>query len=316
MSTNHPTPLITVVMPVYNRPELVVRALDSIKAQDYRPFNLIVVDNNSTDNTLEEIHDWAKNLGDNTLSVKILSASERGAAKARQRGVDEVNTPWVLHFDSDDSMRPGHLSRIAKGIADNPKADILGWDVLTHKSDNSTKTDRFYAHNALINHIFHSSLASLRYAVRTDLLRRVGGWETDIAGWDDYVLGVKLLLSNPLTVKLGNEITVDVYTQAESVTGISFSSKQGEWERALDRCQLLIDKAGRSELTKWIEARRAIVAGHYTSEGNSQGLKSLQSVCTGKTRYMRWALTRIHNHVARRRRGTAWLCRILLANTK
>ena len=52
---------ITVVVPVYNREHLVTRALDSIAAQDLRPLSLIVVDNNSTDHSLETVRRWAEN---------------------------------------------------------------------------------------------------------------------------------------------------------------------------------------------------------------------------------------------------------------
>ncbi|MDE6308805.1 MAG: glycosyltransferase family 2 protein [Muribaculaceae bacterium] len=316
MSTSSHHPIITIVIPVYNRPKLVIRTLDSILSQDYRPLQVIVVDNGSTDNTYAAVEQWVKNLEDNQLSVNILRANKKGASYARQQGVEMVTTPWVMHFDSDDTMRPGHISRIVKGINDHPEADILGWDVITHQLDNRHKINRFYANNPMVNHIFHASLSTQRYAVRTELLKRCGGWETDIAGWDDYVLGIKLLLHKPVLAKLGNEITVDMYSQQESVSGCTFSEKQGEWEAALDRSQQLILQFNRPELLKWIDARRAIVAGHYTSEDNPQGIKLLETTCHGKSRYHRWALTRIHSHVAHKRKGTAWLCRILLTNTQ
>lgn len=316
MNAPAPHPIITIVIPVYNRSQLVVRTLDSILAQDYRPLQIIVVDNGSTDDTPAAIDAWAKKLEDKQLNINVLSASRKGAAYARQQGVDMVTTPWIMHFDSDDTMRPGHLSRIIKGIKENPQADILGWNVVTHQLNNHHKVNRFYPNNPIINHIFHSSLSTQRYAVRTSLLREAGGWETDIAGWDDYVLGFKLLLLNPVLVKLGSEITVDMYSQQESVSGSTFSEKQGEWEAALDRCQKIIQQANRPELLKWIDARRAIVAGHYTSEDNPHGIKLLESICAGKSKYHQWALRRIHSHIAHRRKGTALLCRLLLSNTQ
>lgn len=316
MSATSSDSILTVVVPVYNRASLIVRTLNSIAAQDYRPFRLIIVDNNSTDNTLSAIHEWADKLEDNKLDVKILSEKQPGAAAARQRGVNEVDTPWVMHFDSDDTMRPGHISRIINGIAANPMADIVGWDVLTHQLDGSTKVNRFYAHNAMVNHLFHATLSSLRYAVKTELLRKSGGWETDIHGWDDYVLGVKLLLLNPVLAKLGNGISVDIYSQEQSVSGNNFSGKAGEWEFALSRCEQIIRQANRLELLKWIDARRAILAGHYLAEDNPLGESQLKSLCQGRSSYKRWALRRICAHVAHRRRGTAMLSRLLLAYAK
>lgn len=308
--------ILTIVIPVYNRADIVGRTLDSVAAQTYRPLRLIIVDNNSTDASLSVVSEWADAHRTDDFSIEVLSEPRKGAALARQRGVDAVTTPWTLHFDSDDTMRPNHIERVVAGIKGNPNADIVGWDVLTHHGDGTTKIERFFPKAAMVNHLFHSSLSSLRYAVRTDLLNHAGGWETDIRGWDDYVLGVKLLLRNPLMAKLGNDITVDVYSQDVSVSGTSFSEKSGEWESALDRCQQLILQSGKLEYLRWITARRAILAGHYTSEGNPLGIKELSAISKGLNPYSRWALRRIHNHVAHRCRGTAWLCRILLSYCK
>lgn len=316
MAHTEPQEILTIVIPVYNRAGIVVRTLDSVAAQTYRPLRLIIVDNNSTDASLSVVSEWANAHCADDFSIEVLSEQKGGAAWARQRGIAAVTTPWTLHFDSDDTMRPGHIERVVAGIKGNPNADIVGWDVLTHRSDKSTKIERFYPKTAMVNHLFHSSLSSQRYAVRTDLLKHVGGWETDIRGWDDYVLGVKLLLQNPIVAKLGNDITVDVYPQDISVSGTSFSEKSGEWEAALDRCQQLISQSGRLEYLRWITARRAILAGHYTAEGNPLGIKELAVASMGRKPYSRWALRRIHHHVAHRRRGTAWLCRILLSYCK
>ncbi len=313
--TEHPE-ILTIVIPVYNRAGIVGRTLDSVAAQTYRPLRLIIVDNNSTDASLSVVSKWADAHRADDFSIEVFSETRGGAAWARQRGVDAVTTPWTLHFDSDDTMRPNHIERVVAGIKGNPEADIVGWDVLTHHSDGHTKVERFFPKATMVNHLFHSSLSSLRYAVRTDLLKHVGGWETDIRGWDDYVLGVKLLLRNPMVAKLGNDITVDVYIQDVSVSGTSFSEKSGEWEAALDRCQQLVLQSGRHEYLRWITARRAILSGHYTAEGNPLGIKELAEACMCLTPYVRWALRRIHNRVAHRRRGTAWLCRILLSYCK
>lgn len=316
MAHTEPQEILTIVIPVYNRAAIVERTLDSVAAQTYRPLRLIIVDNNSTDASLSVVREWADAHRSDDFSIEVLSEPRGGAAWARQRGVDAVTTPWILHFDSDDTMRPKHIERVVEGIKGNPNADIVGWDVLTHRCDGSTKIERFHPKAAMVNHLFHSSLSSLRYAVRTDLLNHVGGWETDMRGWDDYVLGVKLLLRNPVVAKLGDEITVDVYTQDISVSGTSFSEKSGEWEAALDRCQQVILQSGKLEYLRWITARRAILAGHYTAEGNPLGIRELEKASIGLKPYSRWALRRIHNHVAHRRRGTAWLCRILLSYCK
>lgn len=306
------SPLITIVVPVYNRENLVTRTLDSIAAQGCR-LSVVVVDNNSTDGSRHVIEKWMEANRSESVETALLSETKPGAAAARNRGLKAVTTPWVMFFDSDDTMRPGHVARILKGIADNPDADIVGWDALLHRIDGTTKRLRFFCGNQITNHLFHASLATIRYAARTSLVRYVGGWDESTRGWDDYVLGLKLLTRRPAMKKLGGRITVDIYEQTESITGLNFSEKRGEWEAALDCCETIIKKSGMPQHLRWVKARRAIVAGHYTSEGNPCGLSDLEKlVSEQKSAYTRWALRRIHNHIARHRRGVSLLCRILL----
>lgn len=310
------SPLITIVVPVHNRENLVIRTLDSIIAQDCR-MAIVVVDNNSTDGSRHVIEEWMKSNRSDSADVTLLSEMKPGAAAARNRGLEAVRTPWVMFFDSDDTMRPGHVARILKGIADNPDADLLGWDALLHRLDGSTRKLRFICGNPITNHLFHASLATQRYAARTSLVRDAGGWDESTRGWDDYVLGLKLLTRRPVMKKLGKQITVDIHEQAESITGLSFSEKRGEWETALDRCEAILEKSDLRRHQRWITARRAIVAGHYTSEGNPCGHTDLENLLSAqKSAYMQWALRRIHNHIARRRRGASLLCRFLLFQSK
>lgn len=306
------SPLITIVVPVHNRENLVTRTLDSIAAQDCR-LSVVVVDNNSTDGSRHVVEKWMEANRSESADMVLLSETKPGAAAARNCGLKAVTTPWVMFFDSDDTMRPGHIARILKGIADYPDADIVGWDALLHRLDGTTKRLRFICGNPITNHMFHASLATQRYAARTSLVRDVGGWDESTKGWDDYVLGLKLLTRRPKMKKLGGRITVDIYEQAVSITGRSFSEKRGEWEAALDCCETILENNGMRRHLRWVKARRAIIAGHYTSEGNHCGRSDLEKlVSEQQSAYTRWALRRIHDHIARRRRGVPLLCRILL----
>lgn len=308
--------LISVVIPVYNRELLVTRTLDSIAAQNCR-LKLIVVDNNSTDGSRYAVEKWMEANRSESADMVLLSETKPGAAAARNRGLKAATTPWVMFFDSDDTMRPGHIARILKGIADYPDADIMGWDALLHRLDGSTKRLKSICGNPITNHMFHASLATLRYAARTSLVRDVGGWDESTKGWDDYVLGLKMLTRCPKIQKLGGRITVDIYEQAESITGRSFSEKRGEWEAALDCCETILEKNGMRQHLRWILARRAIVAGHYTSEGSPYGHSDLEKlVSEQQSAYTRWALRIIHFFVSHRLRGVATMCKLLLFNAK
>ena len=95
---------ITIIVPVYNRAHLVGATLDSIAAQTLRPIHLVLVDNNSQDNTLKVLLDFKKRHQSDDFKVTVLQETRRGAAAARNCGLQEATTEWVVFFDSDDIM--------------------------------------------------------------------------------------------------------------------------------------------------------------------------------------------------------------------
>ncbi len=254
---------ITVVVPVYNREHLVTRTLDSIAAQDIRPLSLIVVDNNSTDHSLDVVREWAEaHADDAALDIRILSEPRPGAARARQTGLEHVETEWVQFFDSDDVMAPGILSDALRHSAD---ADLVCWmreqiSLTGRHSYNPYRPD-----DILRCHLYNGMLFTEAYMVRTDFIKSVGGWNSDIRVWDDWELGLRLLLASPRYVALDRSGTT-VYSQAESITGTSFSAKEGQWERIIDLMESYV--AERPDIRAMLDYRRVNLAALYIREGN------------------------------------------------
>ena len=93
-----PEPMITVVLTVYNTAEVLRDTLDSIFAQTYTAFNLICVNDGSTDSSLEILEEYAAR----DCRVSIINQENQGVASARNRGLKEVSTPYTLILDSDD----------------------------------------------------------------------------------------------------------------------------------------------------------------------------------------------------------------------
>lgn len=258
---------IAVVIPVYNRADLVKRTLQSIAAQQVLPCQVVLVDNNSTDSTLAVLREWAAaNDGRCGMRVTVVSEPRRGAAAARNAGLSHVEAEWVMHFDSDDVMLPGHVSRAAAAIEAHPEAQVIGWDVTLHRLNGNTKTLVFSDKDCLFHCIMHGTMASARYIARTALVRAAGGWDPSISLWDDVELGVRILMAlSPAgrVVKLRGPHTVEVYAQAQSITGTSFSSRAEAVDLALERMSRSLPPEER-----WIvRLRAAIIAGNYTREG-------------------------------------------------
>ena len=119
---------LSIVIPIYNRAEIVCRTLNSIAAQEcIEKCKIILVDNNSTDNTIDVLSQWKDSPAAAHLDVTILSEHKPGAAAARNCGFNAVDTPWVMFFDSDDEMLPSLIADILDTINTKSDFDIVGW---------------------------------------------------------------------------------------------------------------------------------------------------------------------------------------------
>lgn len=97
----------SIIVPMYNRERFVSRALRSVLAQDFEDFEIIVVDDGSTDNSIAVV----KAMTDPRISL-ICHETNRGVGPARNTGVDAASGQWVVWLDSDDELLPGALSKI------------------------------------------------------------------------------------------------------------------------------------------------------------------------------------------------------------
>lgn len=255
--------MITIVVPVYNRAHCLTHTLDSIAAQTLRPLRLIIVDNNSTDATLATALRWARSHNSAEFRVDILTESAPGAAAARNRGLAEVDTPWVMFFDSDDTMEPTLLQAVASAIQRRPDADIIGWNVDIHLTDAVTRHSRFTIGRLLRSTLIHGTLATQHYAVATRFIRRAGGWDAAVRVWDDLELAVRLLVLDPVAAAIDDPTPqVHVASTPDSITRLSEASADGARRKlhALALCEQTLLRAGLTDMTRWVDLRRVQLA--------------------------------------------------------
>ncbi len=267
---------MTVVVPVYNRAHLIGRCLDSIFAQQYRPMCVIVVDNDSSDSTYAAVEEWARLHYDNGFSIRLLKEGRRGAANARQKGLENAESDRIMFFDSDDVMRPDAIGRIMRAWDENPDAEAVAWPLIVHRKEGDKKTHSISG-NLLERHLIHAIFCTLGYAVKRRTMMSCGGWNGKYTCWDDLETGARLLLGNPRVVALTTPMA-EVYPQTESISGVSFSEKAGRWESALDGIDEAVAQSGRDDqqrLHNIVSYRRAILAADYAKEHHPELAKPL-----------------------------------------
>ncbi len=291
---------MTIVVPVYDRPVLVERCLESLKGQTWRPLNVIVVDNGSTDNTPDVAREWAKLNSSIDFKIQILTDTRRGAAYARQTGLEHTVTDKVMFFDSDDVMRQDCVETAMKAWEREPDAMIVAWPTAIHHPHRVYQTHPIKG-NLLEQHLVHAILRTQGYAVKTEYIKAAGGWRGEYPNWNDLETGTRLLLDNPKVEVIARPLA-DIYPQKESITGISFDTKAGKWEKSLDGIEASIRKSGRKDserLANIVSYRRAILAADYAKEGRKDLAIPLFSQAVNEVQTKKKPLIRFAYHWTR-----------------
>lgn len=267
---------VSIIIPVYNRKELLARTLSSVAKQTWRPLEVIIVDNGSDDGTYEYALEWRDANSVEGLHVEVMREERRGACYARNTGLCAATGRFTLFFDSDDTMRPTLVERAVNGFRDHPEAEIVCWKCLIHTLDGKSKVAPFYPDRGMECHLVHALLRTHGYMAPTELFRKAGGWNEILPCWNDWELGVRMLLAVGVSGRERRgkiagvpEILADIYSQKDSITGDSFSRKVGLWERSLEAVRQTIS-ASRSEnkrgMLQTVAYRGMILAACYKKE--------------------------------------------------
>lgn len=108
--------LVSTIIPVHNRPVMVREAIESVLAQTYRPIEILVVDDGSTDDTPRML----EALGRQHRELHVIRESKVGAGPAREAGRQRARGEFIQHLDSDDLLMPRKFEVQVKALRENP----------------------------------------------------------------------------------------------------------------------------------------------------------------------------------------------------
>jgi len=115
--------LISVIVPVYNTGKYLSKCLDSIISQTFSDFELLLVDDGSSDNSGKICDEYAEK--DDRISV--FHKENRGVSSARNLGLDKANGKWICFIDSDDYVKPAYLQYLIENENENVDIIVGGW---------------------------------------------------------------------------------------------------------------------------------------------------------------------------------------------
>lgn len=129
-------PEISVVIPTYNRFEMLARALRSVLSQEFRDFEIIVVDDASTDNTVGRLRSDFK-AGTESGTIKVLAhETNRGRSSARNSGLRLAGAGLITFLDDDDSWLPDHLQGLHGFMNEHKNTGIAfsNWSIVDEQT--------------------------------------------------------------------------------------------------------------------------------------------------------------------------------------
>ena len=183
------TPQVSIIMAAYNHARYIDKAIASALAQTWQDFELIVVDDGSTDTTSQVVSQFGE-------PVRYIYQQNRGQGGARNRGIAEALGTFICFLDDDDLWEPHYLATVMSVFQKQPKTDALytGFQiidadgtVLPQKGCRVVPPDQMY--NALVGGGWFPPLV---VTVRKTCLDQVGPLDETLRGHDDWDLWLRI----------------------------------------------------------------------------------------------------------------------------
>lgn len=208
-------PLVTIIIPCYNQGNLISETLTSIHCQTYNDFEIIIVNDGSTDDFTNNI------LGNlNFPKTKVIHTSNQGLASARNNGIQLANGDLILPLDSDDKIHPTYVEKAVTFLKQNPDYRIVYCNAELFGAKQGIWNIPDYSFNEMLsrNLIFASA-----FFYKSDW-EKVGGYNPNMVyGWEDWDFWLSLIEQGIQPYKL-NEVLfyyrIRKGTMAQSMTKI------------------------------------------------------------------------------------------------
>jgi glycosyltransferase involved in cell wall biosynthesis len=271
------SPDVAVIIPTFNRAAVLARAIRSVLDQSFRNFELVVVDDGSTDNTAD-----LQVLRGNDPRLRFLRLPEnRGVAAARNAGVRETTAPRIAFLDSDDEWFPAKLARQFEWMVQNAGSCICqtrelwirrGVRVNPPKTHDKTGGDLFAAS------IERCMITPSSVMLSRELFERAGGFNESFPACEDYDLWLRVTSRHPVG------LVDDYLLKRYGGHADQLSSTVPVLDRFRIRSLLALIEGGtlagaqRSAAVLGLVKRATILAHGYQKRGNTEEYEQYQGI--------------------------------------
>ena len=249
---------VSVIIPLYNKAAYIKRAIESVIHQEYKDIEIIVVDDGSTDNSVEKIL-YYKDI------IKLCKQPHLGPSKARNKGVELSSGEFVTFLDADDEYYPSKINREIKCLLTNKHVD---WVVSPHyhvRPNGSTylryiKNQNGYPFvgeiaNDTLNQLEIRGTASSCFMLKRKAFFEIGGFNDNLHCFEITEFLVRLALARPI-VAINRSPVVKIY----DIEGSTFKNMEKKRE-SLEKLVIIWQNLWKSSENPYIEmlAKNAIL---------------------------------------------------------
>ncbi len=189
--------MISVVIPLYNKEKQIANTLRTVLAQTYQDFEIVIVNDGSTDNSLKE----AKRIND--PRIRIISQQNAGVSAARNHGIREARGEYIALLDADDEWKPEYLATQVALAKKYPECDVFAVNYeCRDESGNVTPAIinklQFSGVDGLLSNYFEVAacsnppICSISIMTRKGIFESVGGFPLDIKSGEDLLTWARL----------------------------------------------------------------------------------------------------------------------------
>ncbi|MDB5280348.1 MAG: glycosyl transferase family 2 [Ferruginibacter sp.] len=220
-------PLVSIIIPTFNREGIIVETLLTVQNQTYRNWECIIVDDFSTDNTYENIERQVK---EDSRFILLTNQRKKGAPGARNTGIEKSKGAFLIFLDSDDLLSPDCLAGRIEKFQQHSQCDFLVFSTVEFKEriDDTNMLVNVFTTENVIERFLNLDIPWLIMAPvwRRESFLKLGLWNEDILSWQDWELHIRALLNNLKFLyfsKVDNYVRRD--SRLESIGGVSISKE-------------------------------------------------------------------------------------------
>lgn len=219
--------MISVIIPCYNSKAIVERSIACVLQQTYTDWELLLVDNNSTDNTLEVLKSYQHQYPE---KIKVYQEHKKGAPATRNKGLQEAQGAWIQYLDADDEIGAKKLEHQMSLVRNSSYDLVVGAALIKNTTPGKETAEIRPVDTHIWRGLINSNLGITSANIwKTSMLRKVNGWDESMTSSQEYDL-VFRLLQHGAKVLPDKEVLTTIHKAADSV---SQSNKEEKLVRIL-----------------------------------------------------------------------------------